>query len=278
MNRIVSHAIAKVNLSLNITGKYQNGYHRMQSIFAFLDDVYDEITLYTDQNFEESSVAIQEIENNSIINAWKILKNNFERKMPHKIPYIELKKNIPICGGLGGGSSDSACFVNSVFDFWEFSKAEKLKYIDLFIPLGADAMVFLYKYFSQCRFVYINGTGIEGELEGIDLQLKNWQLKNKYILIVNDGTKLSTKKVFENFKEPYCHEIENHYKLETFHNSLQNSALELAPNLKNILNDLSLISRFYGISGSGSTCFAIVDNCNHKEISKKYKYARYSQF
>ena len=241
----------------------------MQSIFAFLNNVYDEIILHTNKNFEESSVATPEIENNSIINAWEILKNNFDLK----IPYIELKKNIPICGGLGGGSSDSACFVNAVFDFWGFSQTEKFKYIDLFKQLGADAMVFLHKYFSQGRFVYINGTGIDGEMKCINLPLEK-----KYILIINDGTKLSTKKVFENFKEPYCHEMSNYYKLETFHNSLQNSALELAPNLKNILNDLSLISGFYGVSGSGSTCFAIVDNCNHKDISEKYKYVRYSQF
>ena len=127
----------------------------MQSVFAFLKDVYDELIFYPDyseKEFCEKSVAIPGIENNSILKAQTILQNNFNLK----IPYVEIKKYIPICAGLGGGSSDAACFVNMVFDFWGFSQNKKMSYIDLFRPLGADAKVFLFKYFTNCRFVYIN--------------------------------------------------------------------------------------------------------------------------
>ena len=118
MYPIVSHALAKVNLLLNITGKADDGYHKMQSIFAFLKDLYDELIFYPDKEFNEYSALIPGIEHNQITKAWHILKNHFTRHIPH----LEIAKNIPICAGLGGGSSDAACFINSVFDFWKFSE------------------------------------------------------------------------------------------------------------------------------------------------------------
>ena len=268
------HALAKVNLTLNITGKTSDGYHRMQSVFAFLKDVYDELIFYTDyagRGFDGKAVAIPGIENNSILEAQKILRDNFDLK----IPYVKIKKHIPICAGLGGGSSDAACFVNTVFDFWGFSQSKKMSYIDLFRPLGADAKVFLFKYFTNCRLVYINGTGRDGVISSIDLPHIH-----KYILIINDGTQLSTKKVFENFKKPFCSEITDiNYLLKNHHNSLQNSALELAPNLKQILNTLANLSPdFYGISGSGATCFAVFNDKFSQFKTIPYPYVALSAY
>ena len=276
MYPIVSHALAKVNLLLNITGKADDGYHKMQSIFAFLKDLYDELIFYPDKEFNEYSALIPGIEHNQITKAWHILKNHFTRHIPH----LEIAKNIPICAGLGGGSSDAACFINSVFDFWKFSKQEKLSYIDIFRPLGADTRVFLFKYFTNCRFVYLNGTGIDGEIREINLPVGT-----QYMLIINDGTKLSTKDVFKNLKEPFCKNIESfesikeNFQLNNFHNSLQNSALELAPQLRVILCNLLKMSPIaYGISGSGATCFAVVSKVPSSFSALSYKFKTTSVF
>ena len=253
MSLIVSKALAKVNLALNITGKTSSGYHEMQSIFAFLQDLYDELIFNTDQEFDEKAVVIPGVENNSILKAYTILRSNFDLK----IPYVKIIKSIPICGGLGGGSSDAACFINTVFDYWGFTQKEKMTYTDIFRPLGADTKVFLFKYFTNSRFVYIDGTGIDGAISNIDLPYID-----KYILIINDGTQLSTRQVFENFKEPFCQNVsEPRQLLLSPHNSLQNSALELAPHLQDILDIFDNMSPiFYGISGSGASCFAMLGN------------------
>ncbi len=271
MERIIARALAKVNLALNITGKANDGYHEMQSIFAFLKDVYDELTFYPELEFGKNSAVIPDISNNLILQAWDILKNNFDFKVPH----VEIKKNIPICGGLGGGSSDAACFINAIFDLWEFSQSKKMSYIDLFRPLGADAKVFLFKYFTNSRFVYINGTGLDGEILNINLPFSD-----EYILVINDGTKLSTKKVFDNFKEHFCKKIAKpEFLLKNPENSLQNSALELAPHLKKVLNLLARLSPItYGISGSGATCYAVVKSTKIPAETMNYTYVALSRF
>ncbi len=243
----------------------------MQSIFAFLCDVYDELIFYPEKEFDKNSAKISGIENNLVIEAWKILREHFD----YKIPHLEIKKNIPICGGLGGGSSDAACFINSVFDFWKFSQVKKLSHIGIFHSLGADTRVFLFKYFTNCRFVYLNGTGLSGEIRKINLPVRN-----QHILIINDETKLLTSDVFRNFKEPFGKEVKKPASmLEKFHNSLQTSALELAPQLRLILHDLSKLSPpIYGVSGSGATCFAVVEDIPPRFMELPYPFKAVSLF
>lgn len=243
----------------------------MQSIFAFLCDVYDELIFYPEKEFDENSAKISGIETNIVVEAWKILREHFT----YKIPHLKIVKNIPICGGLGGGSSDAACFINSVFDFWKFSQSKKLSYIDIFHSLGADARVFLFKYFTNCRFVYLNGTGLSGEIRKINLPVRNQR-----ILIINDETKLLTSDVFKNFKEHFGKEVKKPASmLEKFHNSLQSSALELAPQLRLILHDLSKLSpTICGISGSGATCFAVVDCIPPRFMELPYPFKAVSLF
>ncbi len=246
----------------------------MQSIFVFLKDVYDELIFYPDSEFIEDSAKVPGITNNSIIKAWKILKDNFDLK----IPYVEIKKKIPICGGLGGGSSDAACFINSVFDLWGFSIEEKLAKIKLCRELGSDACVFLFKYFKDCQSVYINGTGFSGDISDTNLSFRD-----RYIVVVNNGSKLSTKEVFRNFKGPFCKENNDIAGvLEKFNNSLQKSAFELMPSLKKVIDDILLTSPlFCGVSGSGSTCFGLYENKNDaknaKALLKNYPFVEISR-
>jgi len=262
MTSIISRAIAKVNLLLNITKKTDSGYHEMESIFVFLNDIYDELIFFPEVEFNNSSAQILGLEENSIQKAARILKLNFHKKIPHVI----IKKNLPIAAGIGGGSSDSACFINTVFDIWKFSKKEKLKYINIFNELGADNMIFLHKYFCDYRFIYLNGTGINGNIEEVNLDLENC-----YTLIVNDGDSLSTKSVFHNFQGPFQKIIGieniNSSLLKNFHNSLQPVSIKLVPKLSKILNDLSKTKPlFCGVSGSGPTCFAIYKSKTEAEF------------
>lgn len=228
----------------------------MESVFAFLDDIYDELIFYPEVEFNTLCAQISGLMENSIQKAAQILRQNFQEK----IPCVVVNKKIPIAAGLGGGSSDSACFINTVFDIWKFSKEEKLKHIHIFRELGADNMIFLHKYFHNHRFIYLNGTGINGEIWGIDLDLENC-----YTLIINDQDFLSTKSVFDSFQGPFQKiagiENINFNLLKNFHNSLQPISIKLLPKISNILNDLNLTNPvFCGVSGSGPTCFALYKN------------------
>ncbi|MDR1391475.1 MAG: hypothetical protein LBI95_03905 [Holosporales bacterium] len=267
MSGIVSRSVAKVNLALNITKKNDDGYHSMESVFAFLNEIYDTLTLYPNIEFNENSGTINGVldEENSIKKAFKILKDNFNLKIPH----VTIKKKLPISGGVGGGSSNSACFVNAVFDIWKFSQHEKMKYMNVFRELGADARVFLYKYFTNAKFVYLDGTGIDGTLLPINLETGG-----QCILLINNATKLSTKSVFKGFCEKFRNKLGvakmKRKILKTFHNSLQKSAIELEPSIQNILANMkSTFPIFWGVSGSGPTCFALYKDVKKARLARR---------
>ncbi|MDR0744767.1 MAG: hypothetical protein LBE97_02315 [Holosporales bacterium] len=253
----------------------------MQSIYAFLLDVYDILIFHKNKKFSENSARIIGVPNekNSVIKAAEILRNNFDMPLPH----VEIIKQIPIEAGLGGGSSDCACFVNAVFDIWNFSRQAKLKYIKLFESLGADACVFLHKYFLNINFVYIAGNGIEGVIESINIP----DLNNCYLLIVNNNLELSTKKVFENYSKDFKEKINkneiNFNIITPIENSLEQSAVELEPNISKILEDIEktqLIS--FGVSGSGPTCFGIFSSEEYaikakSSLDQKYNFVKLSK-
>ncbi|MDR0942230.1 MAG: hypothetical protein LBM19_01265 [Holosporales bacterium] len=257
MTRIITHAVAKVNLMLNIIGKTADGYHEIESVFVFLPDIFDVLEFDTEREFDETAGNIPEVPacDNSIKKAAKILRNNFNEPLPH----VSLNKSLPIAGGVGGGSSDAACFVNTIFDIWGFAQDEKLKYLDAFTELGTDARIFLFKYFTNSDALYFCG-GLKGITKPIDLGLNNC-----YVLLVNNGSKISTKLVYEKFKEPFLNKIGseniNFDLLKNFSNSLQNAAVSLENSLKQILCDIeSTKPIFCGVSGSGTTCFGFYDN------------------
>ena len=272
MSKIIAHAVAKVNLMLNIYDKSEDGYHKMESIFVFLNDIFDILEFDTSLEFNDLSGRIDGVddEKNSVKLATKILSENFKRKIPH----VKITKNLPISGGVGGGSSDSACFVNSVFDIWGFSDIEKMKHIDIFEPLGADSIVFLHKYFTKSNILFLDGTGLQGSIKSIKIP----ELKNCYILLINDGIKMSTKDVFENLNCTLDKKFEiencNFEMIKNFRNSLQSPAISIEPYLKKILSDIESTKPICcGVSGSGSTCFGLYKSFEDaKSATEKLKY------
>lgn len=106
-------APAKLNLMLHITGRRPDGYHNLQTIFQFLD-YGDELSFRTTADGlltltpDIEGVAA---ESNLIIRAARLLQKQYQQRISDRaIPgaSIQLKKILPMGGGLGGGSSDAA--------------------------------------------------------------------------------------------------------------------------------------------------------------------------
>ena len=284
MPRIVSHALAKVNLMLSITGCGSDGRHKMESVFAFLPDIYDELIFDTDVEFNNASAHIPDIRDNSVIAAYRILKQHFRKKIPH----LNIKKKLPIGGGVGGGSSDAACFINTVFDLWGTRQREKMMYLDIFRELGADTRVFLFKYFTDSQFVYLNGTGIQEEIFDISLNAHE-----KFVLLVNNGSRLSTTQVFRKYDENFekggkFEETVGRDRIDfkylcNFQNSLEKPAIALEPSLAAITRDVETTTpAFCGVSGSGSTCFGVYENYDkaasaYQVLRRKYTFVGVSR-
>lgn len=132
---------AKLNLFLHITGQRPDGYHNLQTIFQFLD--YGDTLAFQSTNDGQLSLtpAIEGVkeEDNLIIKAARALQQHTGCTQGAK---IQLKKVLPMGGGLGGGSSNAATTLLALNCLWELNLPIN-ELSSLGLALGADVPVFV---------------------------------------------------------------------------------------------------------------------------------------
>lgn len=105
---LIIGAPAKVNLYLQVLRKRPDGYHDLNSLFQAVS-LFDRLTFkLKDENavsINSSSQSLGPLEHNLITRAWRLIQTSYGI---NRGVQVELEKNIPIGGGLGGGSSDAA--------------------------------------------------------------------------------------------------------------------------------------------------------------------------
>jgi len=175
---------AKINLFLHVTAKRQDGYHDLITLMCCVG-LFDTITLAF--GFPDISVAcdnpqVPSDQSNLAYRAADLFYKRLNRAEGLK---ITIKKQIPVAGGLGGGSSNAATVLTALNRYHErpFSRSELMA---LGRSLGADVPFFI------CRKPAL-ATGI-----GDQLQLYEGLRPHK-VLIVNPGFGVSTETVYKNF-------------------------------------------------------------------------------
>lgn len=151
-------APAKLNLMLRITGRRPDGYHLLQTVFQFID-LCDWITFHP---VEEDRVSLYRTlpgvaeTDDLTVRAARLLKAETGYAGGVR---IEVEKNLPMGGGLGGGSSDAATTLVALNHLWGLGlPVERLMRLGL--SLGADVPVFV---FGQAAW----GEGVGEKLEPI---------------------------------------------------------------------------------------------------------------
>jgi 4-diphosphocytidyl-2-C-methyl-D-erythritol kinase len=174
-------APAKLNLFLHITGQRQDGYHLLQTVFQFIQliDVID-FTILESGLVRRSSISLKIDERDDlVIKAAQKIKKRSGSKLGVD---ISVKKNIPIGGGLGGGSSDAATTLVALNELWQTGLSiDELSEIGL--SLGADIPFF------------INGNAAWAE--GVGDKLTPINLDECFYLVIYPNCGISTKAVFE---------------------------------------------------------------------------------
>ena len=263
-NQIITRsAPAKLNLYLHIVGQRADGYHLLDSLFAFTQNG-DEITvrgapelsLEVTGPFAGSLAAVGGLNaDNLVMKAALLLRSHAGIKNGAA---ISLSKNLPIASGIGGGSADAAATLLALNDLWQLDLSlETLSALAL--RLGADVPACLHD-----RPLHVSGIGE---------QIKASSLPKDYgILLVNSGEALSTPAVFQAFHaEGYkpslrlpCRQPKESadfikWLLEKTSNDLQAPAVSLCPAIAPVMRDLSAINGalMVRMSGSGATCFAL---------------------
>lgn len=172
-------APAKLNLFLHITGRRDDGYHELQSIFQLID-LYDWLEFSQTASPEISIDGLNsvDLEQNLIFKATQILK-------PYAKAYsglnIRIEKNIPMGAGLGGGSSNAATTLIVVNQLWQCGLSiEQLA--ELGLKLGADVPVFVH--------------GRNAWAEGIGEHLTFIDLDQKQYIVLKPDCFISTQLLF----------------------------------------------------------------------------------
>lgn len=258
MNSISETGYLKLNLFLEIIGKRNDGYHLIESLFAFAD-YGDHLTLLPSKEFSlrAKGYFASDLPNNpqdnilykTAIAYFNIINSSYSVD-------ISIEKNIPISAGVGGGSADAGALLRGLQKLYDPLAVDELK--DLCLQLGADVPAcFLSKP------AYVSGIG-----EDI---LPFNHLPEIYAVFVNPLKPVSTKEVFKNsvlIKEGKKKQFDlplNYKKfiesLASRKNDLLKSAINICPEISDIIDILKSQKKcdYYNMSGSGATCFGLFE-------------------
>ncbi|MGL5506953.1 MAG: 4-(cytidine 5'-diphospho)-2-C-methyl-D-erythritol kinase, partial [Paraclostridium sp.] len=137
MNSINLKSRAKINLSIDVIGKREDGYHIVEMIMQTID-LYDNIQL-KELNKDEIVVKsecsyIPLDEDNIVYKAASLIKEKLDIK---KGIEISIKKNIPVAAGMAGGSSNAAAVLVGLNELWKLNLS-KDNLREMGLKLGAD--------------------------------------------------------------------------------------------------------------------------------------------
>lgn len=237
-------APAKLNLFLHVIGRRQDGYHLLQTVFRFLD--------FSDQlSFRLRADGMIKLHNpitgvpedkDLCVRAAKLLKHKTGTGQGVD---IFLQKQIPMGGGLGGGSSDAATTLLALNQLWELH-LNRDRLLELGLQLGADVPVFI---FGQNAFA-----------EGIGEKLSAIELPPAWYLVLVPSVQVSTAEVFAS-KELTRNTIP--IKIPPFsvwhgHNDLELVVCRTYPEVARCLEWLKRLENttITAMSGSGACVFA----------------------
>lgn len=178
---------SKINIGLKITGKRNDGYHDIETVF-YPVNFYDCIEYVINNDKSNTDVITVtglsipgDYHNNLVLKAVRKLRNLFD------LPYlrIHLHKVIPAGAGLGGGSSDAAAVLRMMNRHFGLAMTlHDLKTIAL--EIGSD-----------CPF-FIEGVPSLASGRGEVLMPVSHVLESMYIVLLNPGIKISTKDAYNN--------------------------------------------------------------------------------
>lgn len=274
MKKVVTKSFAKINLSLDVLGRLENGYHEVQMVMQTVS-VFDLVTVTRIKQGIELSTNLPylPIDNNNL--AYKAAEEFFKYTGINEGVSIDISKRIPVGAGLAGGSSNASAVLKAMNKL--FNAGLSLKELcSIGIKLGADV-----------PYCILGGTRLA---EGIGEKLSSLpRLPKCSIVLVKPSFSISTKAVYEkidscsNYKRPQTKKlIEGLYdsNLDTIVDSMGNVLEEVSitehPILQKVKDELVDLGAICAqMSGSGPTVFGIFRNYDEAREAKKQLWGKY---
>lgn len=270
----VEQARAKINLTLQVTGRRPDGYHELSSLVVFAG-VGDVLRVAPAEDFSLSvegpfAAGLAGEGDNLVLRAARCLA---DRAGGRQGAAMTLVKNLPVASGIGGGSADAAAALRGLSRLWGLDLPPR-DLEALALTLGADVPVCL-----QGATVVMSGIG--ELLEPVPALPPLW------LLLVNPGVAVATAGVFAALDGGFSQTAEPRLPpgdlpgliqwLAARPNDLEGPARRLAPAVDDALAALDALSDclLARMSGSGATCFGLFESeaaarAGAAEIEKRY--------
>lgn len=278
MNSIELKSRAKINLSIDVLGKRDDGYHLVEMIMQTID-LYDVIKIKqldtNDVVIKSNSSHIPLDNDNIVYKAIELLRQRFNI---NKGIEVFIEKNIPVAAGMAGGSSNAAAVLVGLNKLWKLNLTEQ-ELQELGLKLGADV--------PYC----ISGKTALAEGIGEKLSYIKGLPKNISILICKPNLFVSTKDVYQGLD---LNNIEDRPNNKLLIECLEKGDIDsLSKNMSNVLENVTskihkeineieeimMANSALGsmMSGSGPTVFGLFDKSENALKCKDILLQQYSQ-
>ena len=251
---MVLSSYAKINLSLRINSKRKDGLHEIQSYFCLIN-LSDKINLKKIKEkkdkifFKGPFSKFVNKNNNSIINLFKFLR---KLKIISNYYSVSINKNIPVFGGLGGGTGNAASILKVLLK-GKISKSLLNKAESI---IGTDLRLFFWN-------------------QGFLSNLKNityFRKKKLFFILVKPNIRCSTKEIYSKVRKYSKKQLLSQNKINTKNkfinvisqenNDLQSIVEKKYPIIKELLISIANEKGCYfsRMTGSGSVCYGLFNN------------------
>ena len=265
-SKLTLPAFAKINLSLCILGKRDDGYHELDTIFQTIS-LHDSITIAVSDDpaivlsCDDRSLPLDG--GNLVWRAAGALQAHASIKMGAR---IQLEKRIPVQAGLGGGSSDTAVTLLGLARLWEITASNK-DLLEIANEFGADVPFFFCGGTAR-------GTGTGNQIAPLS------DAPEKFLLVVKPNAKISTRQAYGLLKaralttsEPksilsssLTNAFFDSFGADALPNDFEAVAFQLEPEIARAKAALMQAgARLALLAGSGSAVFGIFDNRDAQE-------------
>ena len=257
---------AKINLSLDVLGRYKNNLHKIHSVISYIN-LHDKISIKPIKKpnhiIKFNGPFSKNLKNNTISKLLNILE---KKKLIKKKYKIETRKYIPQQSGLGGGSMNAASIL-SYFIKKNIISISKNEIINICNQIGSDVFIGL----DRKNSILLSNKKIKKFNTRIGL----------FAVLIKPKIGCPTKKIYKrvkNFSKGGIKISSKIFKVEALKNAkndLEKPAFSLYPNLRKLKIFLSNLNQveFVRMTGSGSTIVAYFSNkksaINALKLAKK---------
>jgi len=257
------NAFAKINIGLTILNKREDGYHNIETTLSTIS-LSDKILIERiEKGIELVSPGLKvPKEDNLCYKAAQLFLKTYDIDEGIK---ITLQKNIPVGGGLGGGSADAAGVLKGMCEVFNLNIPDE-ELMKLSRELGCDVPFFI--------------KGGAAIARGVGDELKFFKLPKMNLIIYYPGYPVSTKWAYEEYDKSVLTSgidvdnilLEKKKRVRTglnLINDFEKIVFKAHPDLQDIkANLLSSGAYMVSLSGSGSCLYAVVDEKIKKKVIK----------